>query len=167
MLKLRRDLSRAVYVSNLNWIRERSSILLRVLKLHVILLLLIVVPFWKWWRGERKQNASICIYPSRSSKRGNVSVFFLVKAARFRIHRWVRIVLRIPGSYLIYNYRTACRYQAGDYTGQLLQEVTAMRPARPTFIPVHHSQFPLQRQDSWSNKTTKVSPSSVTIRLLT
>ncbi|KAG1678118.1 Enhancer of polycomb 1 [Nymphon striatum] len=50
------------------------------------------------------------------------------------------------------------RYQASDFTGQLLQEVTAMRPARPAFIPVHQNQFSLPRQDSWSNKTTKEAP---------
>lgn len=43
------------------------------------------------------------------------------------------------------------RYQAQDFSGQLLAEVSALRTSRPAFAPLFTNQFTNQ---NWSNKAT-------------
>ncbi|PSN50502.1 hypothetical protein C0J52_10716 [Blattella germanica] len=45
------------------------------------------------------------------------------------------------------------RYQVGDYNGQILQEVSALKTPRPAFAPLFTNQFGINHQN-WVNKMT-------------
>ncbi|XP_075219452.1 enhancer of Polycomb [Lycorma delicatula] len=47
------------------------------------------------------------------------------------------------------------RYQAGDWSGQLLTEVTAMKNSRPAFAPLFTNQFGVNQTANWANKQSK------------
>jgi hypothetical protein len=44
-----------------------------------------------------------------------------------------------------------CRYQAGDFSGQMLAEVSALKTPRPAFAPLFTNQFGVNHQN-WVNK---------------
>lgn len=46
------------------------------------------------------------------------------------------------------------RYQAQDYNGQILAEVSALKAPRPAFAPLFTNQFGVHQ--NWTNKVCKV-----------
>lgn len=52
------------------------------------------------------------------------------------------------------NFTFNIRYQAQDYNGQILAEVSALKAPRPAFAPLFTNQFGVHQ--NWTNKVCKV-----------
>jgi hypothetical protein len=64
--------------------------------------------------------------------------------------------IKLQVSLCIWNLKfkfVCCRYQAGDFSGQMLAEVSALKTPRPAFAPLFTNQFGINHQN-WVNKVS-------------